>query len=553
LHTIQITPLAFMDTREILRFCLENGLLVDKDVLNLFSESSDIESVKLILNKIKSNTNQKILTRQTIDDNKDKVSEIFLGLPEESQKDLESVKVKLGLSIEISKEISKNVSGKDRVVIISKPEEKEIEKEKQEKSKKDEKAVSDIEILEMPEIESRKLEVKDFVTYFRNRLIKMRGVIQEHSEVGNVISINKLPNTSRPGIGIIGLVVDKRVTKSKNLLFEVEDLTGRVKVLVNSKNPELFEKAEDITLDSVIGFKGSGSRQIVFVNEVVFPESMLHERKRSNKDEWALFTGDLHVGSKLFLEENFLKFIDYLNGKVPNTPEVKRIRYLFLVGDLVAGTGIYQGQENELNIIDVEEQYAKVAELLGKIRKDIKIIVGPGNHDVMRIMEPQPTLDEKYAWQLYNLKNVVLVRNPCNVLVGKNENFSGMNVLMYHGYSFHYYANTLPRLLKEKATHNPEKIMHYLLKNRHLAPTHSSTLYFPSKKDPFFIENVPDVFLSGHTHKSGVSYYNNVLVISSSCWESKTDFQERMGNEPDYCKVPMFNLKTRAVKILDFE
>ena len=42
-------------------------------------------------------------------------------------------------------------------------------------------------------------------------------------------------------------------------------------------------------------------------------------------------------------------------------------------------------------------------------------------------------------------------------------------------------------------------------------------------------------------------------MISVSSWESKTDYMEKMGSEPDHCKIPMFNLKTRQVKILDFE
>jgi DNA polymerase II small subunit len=87
-----------------------------------------------------------------------------------------------------------------------------------------------------------------------------------------------------------------------------------------------------------------------------------------------------------------------------------------------------------------------------------------------------------------------------------------------------------------------------------LAPSHGSSLYFPSQNDdPLVIKQIPDIFLSGHTHKSAVSYYNNILTISCSCWESKTAFEEKMGNEPDFCKVPIFNLKTRSIKILDFE
>ena len=94
---------------------------------------------------------------------------------------------------------------------------------------------------------------------------------------------------------------------------------------------------------------------------------------------------------------------------------------------------------------------------------------------------------------------------------------------------------------------------YYLLKNRHLAPTHASVQYFPLEEDALLIRDVPDIFVSAHTHKSAVSYYNNVLVVSVSCWESMTPYQEKFGNEPDHCKVPMFNLKTGAVKILDFE
>ena len=100
---------------------------------------------------------------------------------------------------------------------------------------------------------------------------------------------------------------------------------------------------------------------------------------------------------------------------------------------------------------------------------------------------------------------------------------------------------------------SPEKIMQLLLKQRHLAPTHGSTQFFPHEKDSLLIKKVPDIFVSGHTHKSGLVYYNNILLISISSWESMTPYQEKFGNEPDHCKVPLFNLKTGRVKILDFE
>ena len=143
--------------------------------------------------------------------------------------------------------------------------------------------------------------------------------------------------------------------------------------------------------------------------------------------------------------------------------------------------------------------------------------------------------------------------NPAQVNIGAKKDFSGFDILTYHGYSFPYYADNVPKLMKEKAMNSPEEIMKYLLKNRHLAPTHASVQYFPLEQDALMIREIPDIFVSAHTHKSGVSYYNNILLVSVSSWESLTPYMEKMGSEPDFCKVPMFNLKTREVKILDFE
>ena len=69
------------------------------------------------------------------------------------------------------------------------------------------------------------------------------------------------------------------------------------------------------------------------------------------------------------MEEGFNKFLDYLKGNVPNTPEVDKIKYLFLVGDVVTGVGNYPNQERDLKIMDLEEQFSSLAEQLSKIRK----------------------------------------------------------------------------------------------------------------------------------------------------------------------------------------
>lgn len=521
-----------MDPKEILKFCIEKGLLMDKDVLSLFSESKDMESVKMIIERIKSQTREKIITKELFSKNLEKVTQVFSSLPEDKQKSLEGLKIKLGLSIEISKEIVSSIKEKEPVFEI--PEK------------------STVKVVSVSPVQNKKIEVGDFVKHFRNRFFDMKNILQERPELKNLVSINKIFG-NRQGISIIGMVIDKRMTKNKNIILDVEDATGRIKVLINYNKKELCEKADEICLDSVLGFMGSGNNEVLFANEIIFPDIALAERKNSPAEEYVIFLGDLHFGSKKFMLENFEKFINYLNGNLPNTPEVSKIKYLLIAGDLITGVGNYPNQERDLSIIDLEEQNIKVAELLKKIRKDIQIVICPGNHEGVRLMEPQPLYDEKYAWPIYEMENVTLTENPSIVNLGARKDFAGFNILMYHGFSFPFYANAIPRLLKLRAMNSPDDIMKYLLKNRHLAPTHNSIQSFPHEKDVHLIRTAPDIFLSGHTHKSAVSYYNNILLISCSSWEEKTPYQEKFGNTPDHCKVPLLNLKTRAVKILDFE
>src|SRR3989339_878261 len=202
-------------------------------------------------------------------------------------------------------------------------------------------------------------------------LINNLGIFFQNESLNNLVSINKISG-KKQNISIIGMVYSKKVTKNKNMLIEIEDSTGRITILINKDKEDLYKKAEDIALDSIIGLKGSGSKELFFVSEIIFPEANLNERKRADLEEYALFLGDLHFGSKLFLKKDFLKFIDYINGKVENTPEVKKIKYLFLVGDLVTGVGNYPNQENDLEIQDLEQQFIHLAKILNTIRKDIK-------------------------------------------------------------------------------------------------------------------------------------------------------------------------------------
>ncbi|UZE93746.1 MAG: metallophosphoesterase [Candidatus Pacearchaeota archaeon] len=436
-----------------------------------------------------------------------------------------------------------------------------IEKEPKLEIKKEEKEKLEAEIskrrvvvTEIIEPQVKKIEVKDFVRCFRDRFLTIKNFIQEHDLKG-LTSIGKI-SSNRRFLSVIGLVNAKRITKNKNLLLTIEDMTGKINVIVHHDKTDLFEKGKYVVLDEVIAVTGSGSNEIIFANDIIFPDIAAVEKKRSDKEEYAAFTSDIHLGSVKFLEENFLKFIDWLNGKIGSEKQRElssKIKYLFIAGDNVDGIGVYPKQEKELIIRDIREQYKKLAEFLGKIRKDVTIIMCPGGmHDAVRLVEPQPKIPKEIAPELYELENLILTTNPSIIKIAHSRNFPGFNVLMYHGDSYDYYGDAVDPLRQNNAKLRPDMIIHFLLKKRHLAPTHTSTTYYPGEKDYLVIRNVPDIFVSGHIHKSAISSYNNILTISCSCWQLKTAFQEKFGHEPDPCKVPILNLKTGKVNMLDF-
>ncbi|MCX8193779.1 MAG: metallophosphoesterase [Candidatus Pacearchaeota archaeon] len=434
--------------------------------------------------------------------------------------------------------------------------EKEKDSEKAEAEKEIRKEfgkINDIEIVEERSFVQRKISVEDFIKYFRDRYLVLRNCLQDRDLEG-LSSIGKISGQRRV-LSVIGLVYDKKITKNRNILLELEDLTGKISVIVHRDKKELFEKASNVVLDEVIAVKGAGSNEIMFANDIILPD-LATEQKKSPVEHLVAFTADLHVGSDKFLEENFLKFIDWLNGKIGSEKQkefAKKVKYFFIVGDTVDGVGVYPGQEQELKIKDIEEQYKLLAEFLGRIRKDVTIIMcAGGKHDASCFIEPQPKIPKEIAPELYKLKNLIITTNPATIRIAKSKNFPGFNVLMYHGDSYDYYVDVNDNLRLNNAKMKPDTIIHFLLKKRHLAPSHTSTTYYPFEKDFLTIRTIPDIFVSGHIHKSAISHYNNIVIISCSCWQKKTAYQEKFGHEPDPCKVPILNLKTGKITVMDF-
>lgn len=404
----------------------------------------------------------------------------------------------------------------------------------------------------------KKREVQDFVSYFKHRYESLKGILSCRQELQDSISIARLPRKQQGEvISVIGLVLDKSETKNGNIKITLEDNTGTFDVLFTKNKAEVYETARDIVLDEVIGVSGTIGNKIIFCNNLYFPEiPITHELKKTPDEVYTVFVSDIHFGIKQFLRGDFTNFIKWLNGEFGNQKQrevASKVGYLFVVGDIVEGVGIYPGQENDLDIKDIYEQYEDAANFFRQIPKHIKIIICGGNHDAIRMSEPQPIFDKAISKSFYEIPNIIMVSNPAIVNVHSSEDFSGIDVLMYHGYSFIYYADNVPSIRSKGGQDRCDLIMKFLLQRRHLAPAHSSTLYVPEPSfDPLVIEKIPDIFVSGHIHRIMASNYRGVTLINSSCWVTQTEDQAKRGIVPHPAKIPIINLQTREIKIMNF-
>ncbi|MBD3249266.1 DNA-directed DNA polymerase II small subunit [Candidatus Woesearchaeota archaeon] len=404
----------------------------------------------------------------------------------------------------------------------------------------------------------KKRDITDFVAYFNARYKSIENILMNRQELANIISISRIKDKpEKDSVAFIGIVKEKQQTANNNTILELEDPTGTVKVLINKNKPDMFDSAKDIVLDETIGIVGVTGNNIVFANNILWPDVPIQsELKKSPDESYAIFLSDVHIGSNNFLEKKFNNFIHWLNKEIGDENQkkiVNNISYIFIVGDLIDGLGIYPGQEDELVIKEIKQQYSEAARLLKKLPSHINIIICPGNHDALRIAEPQPEFYKDFAEDLWNLPNVSIVSNPSTVNIHSSEGFPGFDVLLYHGYSFDHYVSNVESIRNNGGYDRADLIMKFLLQRRHLAPTHTSTLYIPdSTRDPLVIDKIPDFFATGHIHKCSVADYRNITMICGSCWQAKTPFQEKVGHHPEPARVPIVNLQTREIKIMKF-
>lgn len=387
-----------------------------------------------------------------------------------------------------------------------------------------------------------------YAALFASRFHKMRALFSGRPEARSIKPISKVVpvgSASRPELKAFGEaqearedaeaytcgLVTERALDGEAVKLVIEDMSGTMEV--TARDEKVREAAEALLLDQFVVVRTvRGRGRTRSAKEIILPDIPDREQARSETDAHAVFVSDLHIGSKLFMEKEFSEFAAWLGSP---DPVAKKVRFMLIGGDAVDGVGIYPNQEKELDQQTLGEQMEKLDEMVSLVPAHVEIFVITGNHDPGRRALPQPAIPRAYCGRLADRKNVHLLGNPAMV------SLNGVKVLMFHGQSIDDIVKTMPGVSYQQ----PTKIMRYLLMARHVSPTYGAmTPIAPEAEDMLVMDQVPDVFHTGHVHCMGIERYKNVVMINAGTWQRQTAFQAGVGVEPTPGIAVVLNLRT---------
>ena len=382
--------------------------------------------------------------------------------------------------------------------------------------------------------------VEGYGALFASRFDKLKQIMSDRPEskkVRDIASIKSVTKTNDE-LYVWGLVSDRKSDRNITKIT-LEDPTSSMEIVVFEG--ELKDAADTLLMDQFAMFKIIPAKNGgFFAKDILLPDIPEHTTNRSKTETYAVFLSDLHVGSKFFMEDELLDFINWVSSA---DPIARKIRFVVIGGDLIDGVGVFPGQDKTLSQLTTEAQLQKTFEVLDKIPRHIKVFLISGNHDAGRKALPQPAIPKMYNSELWDRENFFMLGNPSMV------SLNGVKVLMYHGQSIDDVVRTTPGVSYDK----PAAVMRHFLKARHMSPIYGSrTPIAPETEDMMVIDDVPDIFHSGHVHFVGLDMYKGVLIINSGAWQRQTDFQESVGITPTPGMAIIVNLQTMKVFQKDF-
>jgi len=239
-----------------------------------------------------------------------------------------------------------------------------------------------------------------------------------------------------------------------------EDLTGSSKIFF-----ENIPEYDLVVPDDVIGIVCEKNGAI-YAKKIIWPDIPLRKEISKTKDEiFCLFISDLHMDSGEFKKENLEKFFEYIK----KFDEKKLI--IFILGDISSN-----GEDIEKFVAQLPncKKYFIKGEIDGNMKNYVEVLEDPS---------------------IIKIADTVL--------------------FLTHGSVFDNY--------KKIWGMNAENVLLNLLKKRHLNPNFdfSKKIY---DEDPYFLDIIPDILVSGHLHEPGIINYKGTTIIVNGSFITKPIF-----------------------------
>ncbi len=400
-----------------------------------------------------------------------------------------------------------------------------------------------LEIIRTPEQVYIDDTAEAFRNYFVDRYLRIKKILLKKG-LSNIITTRSIKSAKR-GDHLILIVREKYKSRGGAGIIVGEDLEGETTLVVPLEG-NLALKFKHIFLDTVLAFRISRVlNQYCMIDDIIFPEiPRIRERHHANDNIKVAIIGDLHIGSKVFLKNQFENFISFLSGKHHDRDMrelATEIRFVIINGDIVDGVGVYPEQKKELEIVDIYKQYEIAADYISQLPEDKEVIILPGNHDAAGKFIPQPPIPREVAEDLYKLSNVKMLGNPSLIRI---EN---VNVLIYHGYGLEHIAAYMGLGLDE-----PTKVLIELLRSRHLMPQWGKIPIAPIIPDHLCIDDIPDILVTSHLHIADIRITaGGILLVSTGAFQGLTTWQKQLGISPTVGVVPIVDLKNYRTIVLN--
>src|SRR5918911_1298777 len=216
--------------------------------------------------------------------------------------------------------------------------------------------------------------VEGYTALFRSRFEKSLRILAlrpDSKRITKISSIKQKINDSRknksndikdslngnPSSIVAGLLMSKH-SKKNGLEITIDDYTGTLSALAVSE--ELKKQISTLALDQMVMLEVENATKGIqgfVIKNFASPDIPDHISNKSKSESYAVLISDLHVGSKYFLETEFVRFLNWLSST--NDEIVRKIRFVCIGGDLIDGIGIFPNQDKELLEMDTAKQMTR--------------------------------------------------------------------------------------------------------------------------------------------------------------------------------------------------